>query len=170
MTSLHLGNQFMYHMIISGNCWAFFFNVFFIYSFSPLTAVRRDEDKKWNKNSRSTVEFMFSLIRSRRLDINLGLFIRFMDLDFVSVDENATKELSQYLVILTSHSVNIVYEYISCRPIKIWQGKTVQEIVVLPSPEFVQRIGQWTSFPCNLVHKVLTSALITQIYRQNLLH
>ena len=77
MTSLHLGNQFMYHMIISGNCWAFFFNVFFIYSFSPLTAVRRDEDKKWNKNSRSTVEFMFSLIRSRRLDINLGLFIRF---------------------------------------------------------------------------------------------
>ena len=101
--------------------------------------------------------------------ISVFLYV-FMDLDFVSVDENATKELSQYLVILTSHSVNIVYEYISCRPIKIWQGKTVQEIVVLPSPEFVQRIGQWTSFPCNLVHKVLTSALITQIYRQNLLH
>ena len=40
----------------------------------------------------------------------------------------------------------------------------------LPSPEFVLRMGQWTSFPCNLVHKVLTSALITLIYRQNLLH
>ena len=38
----------------------------------------------------------------------------------------------------------------------------------LLGPEFVQRVGQWTfllfPFPCNLVHKVLTSALITQVY------
>ena len=27
-----------------------------------------------------------------------------------------------------------------------------------------------TSFPCNLVHKVLTSTLITQVYGQNLSH
>ena len=62
----------------------------------------------------------------------LGLF-----LDFVSVHENATKELSQYLAILTSRSVNIAYEYISCRPVQIWQGKTVQKIIALPNPEFV---------------------------------
>ena len=42
MALLHLSNQFMYH---DYNCWAFFFHLF-IYSFSPLTVGRRDEDKK----------------------------------------------------------------------------------------------------------------------------
>ena len=45
---------------LNGNCWAFFFIHLFIYSFSPLTAGRRDDDKKWNINSRSTVKYMFS--------------------------------------------------------------------------------------------------------------
>ena len=38
-----------------------FFIYLFIYSFSPLTAGRRDKDKKWNKTLRSTMEYMFSL-------------------------------------------------------------------------------------------------------------
>ena len=42
--------------------------------------------------------------------------------------------------------------------------------LALPSPEFVERIDQWTSFPLKLVHKVLTSVPITQVYRQNLSH
>ena len=45
---------------LNGNCWAFFFIHLFIYSFSPLTAGRRDDDKKWNINLRSTVKYMFS--------------------------------------------------------------------------------------------------------------
>ena len=69
--------------------------------------------------------------RSRRPDIKLGLSMRFMDHDFVSVHENAAKELGQYLAILTSRLVNNA---------------------------------------CECFHKVLTSALITQIYRQILLH
>ena len=80
MASLHLGNQFMYHMIISGIYWAFFFNVFFIYSSSPLTAVRRDEDKKWNKTLDrpwNLCSLLTKFIGSRRLDINIGLFLRF---------------------------------------------------------------------------------------------
>ena len=64
-------------------------------------------------------------------------FCVFMDLDFASAHERATKELSQYLAVLTSRSVNITYEYISCRPIHIWQGKTVQKNIALPSPESV---------------------------------
>ena len=79
-----------------------------------------------------------------------------MDRDFVLVHKNAKqnkkkkkkkkeKEFDQYPAILTSLLVNSKDEYITCRPIQIWQGKTVQNIA-LPSPEFVQRIGQWTSF------------------------
>ena len=37
-----------------------FFIHLFIYSLSPLTAGRRDEDKKLNINLRSTVKYMFS--------------------------------------------------------------------------------------------------------------
>ena len=60
-------------------------------------------------------------------------------------------------------------EHISCRPIQIWQGKTVQKIHFrVRNLSYVWVNG--LPFPCNLVHKVLTSALITQIYRQNLLH
>ena len=76
MASLHLGNQFMYHMIISGTIEL----SFFIYSSSPLTAVRRDEDKKWNKTLDrpwNLCSLLTKFIGSRRLDINLGLFLRF---------------------------------------------------------------------------------------------
>ena len=55
------------------------------------------------------------------------------------------KELDQYPAILTSLLINSKAESISCRPIQIWQGKMVQNIA-LPSPEFVQRMGQWTYF------------------------
>ena len=43
---------------------------------------------------------------SRWLDIGLGLFCEFMDLDYVSVHSHAKKELDQYPAILTSHLVN----------------------------------------------------------------
>ena len=36
-----------------------FFIHLYIYSFSPLTAGRRDEDKKWNINLRSTLKYIF---------------------------------------------------------------------------------------------------------------
>ena len=80
MASLHLGNQFMYHMNTSGNCWAFFLNVFIYLFISPLTAGRRVK----TKNELKTVDWLWNLcslliklIRSRRLDIDLGLFLRF---------------------------------------------------------------------------------------------
>ena len=38
------------------------------------------------------------------------------------------KELGQYPAILTSRLVNSTDECISCRPIQIWQGKTVQKM------------------------------------------
>ena len=38
------------------------------------------------------------------------------------------KELGQYPAILTSRLINNAYEYILCRPIRIWQGKTVQKM------------------------------------------
>ena len=51
---------------------------------------------------------------------------------FVSVHKNAKKkkkiELGQYPAILTSRLVNNAYEYILCRPVQIWQGKTVQKM------------------------------------------
>ena len=37
------------------------------------------------------------------------------------------KELGQYPAILISRLVNSTDEYISCRHIEIWQGKTVQK-------------------------------------------
>ena len=57
------------------------------------------------------------------------LFV-FMDRDLVSVYRNAKKkkELSQNPAILTSRLVHSTDENISCRPIQIWQGKTVQKI------------------------------------------
>ena len=60
------------------------------------------------------------------------LFFIFMDRDLVSVHKNAKKkkeeELGQYSAILTARLVNSADEYISCRPIQIWQGKTVQKM------------------------------------------
>ena len=45
------------------------------------------------------------------------------------VHKNAKKkELGQYPAILTSRLVNNAYEYILCRPIQFWQGKTVQKM------------------------------------------
>ena len=49
------------------------------------------------------------LVRSRWLDIGRVLFLRFMDLDFVSVHKNAKRELGQYPAILTSCLVNNIY-------------------------------------------------------------
>ena len=61
-----------------------------------------------------------------------------MDRDFVLVHKNEKqkkkekkekeKELDQYPAILTSLLVNSKDEYISCRPIQIWQGKTMQKM------------------------------------------
>ena len=53
----------------------------FVYSFFPLTAGRRDEDKKWNENLRSTVKYMFFLDQaysSKWPDVNVVLFLRFL--------------------------------------------------------------------------------------------
>ena len=60
VASLHLSNQFIYHTTVSGNCWALFFFYLVVYSFSPPTKGRRDEEKKWNTNLRSTLECTFS--------------------------------------------------------------------------------------------------------------
>ena len=49
------------------------------------------------------------LVRSRWLGIGLVLFLRFMDLDFVSVHKNAKRELGRYPAILTSRLVNNIY-------------------------------------------------------------
>ena len=58
-----------------------------------------------------------------------------MDRDFVLVHKNAKqkkkrkeKELDQYPAILTSLLVNSKDEYITYRPIQIWQGKTMQKM------------------------------------------
>ena len=94
-----------------------------------------------------------------------------MDRDKVSVhkDANKKKELGQYPAILTSCLVNNAYEYILFRPIQIWQGKTVQKMH-FRARNLSDVLVSGLPFPCNAVHKVLTSALITQIYRQNLFH
>ena len=63
---------------------------------------------------------------------------------------------------LTSRLVNNAQEYISCRLIQIWQGKTVQKMHFRArNLSDVQVSG--LPFSCNAVHKVLTSALITQV-------
>ena len=95
-----------------------------------------------------------------------------MDRDFVSVHKNAKekkKEHGQYPAILTSRLVNKVYEYIFCRPVQIWHGKTVQKMPFQAQTLFNVQVGG-LPFPCNSVHGVLTSALMTEVYRQNLLH
>ena len=113
-----------------------FFVHLFIYSFSPLTVGRRDEDKKWN-----ILKYIYKY----------------------------KKELGQYPAILTSRLVNNAHEYILCRPVQIWQGKTVQKM-----PFRAQNLSNvWVGglpFPCNSVHEVLTSALMTEVYRQSLSH
>ena len=57
-------------------------------------------------------------------------FTFFSDRDFISVPKNAKKKkkLGQYPAILTERLVNNAYEYISSRPIQIWQRKTVQKM------------------------------------------
>ena len=45
-----------------------------------------------------------------------------------SIKTQKKKELGQYPAILTSRLVNNAYEYILCRPVQIWQGKTVQKM------------------------------------------
>ena len=98
-----------------------------------------------------------------------------MDRDFVSVHKNAKKkkkkeeELCQYPAILTSRLVNSTDEHISCRPIQIWLGKTVQKMHFRARNLSNVKVSG-LPFPCNSVHEVLTSALIKQEYRQNLLH
>ena len=116
-------------------------------------------------------------VRSRWLDISLVFIFRFLflffDVFFVSVHKNAKKkkeeELGQYPAILTSRLVNSTDEHISCRPIQIWQGKTVQKMHFRARNLSNVKVSG-LPFPCNSVHEVLTSALIKQEYRQNLLH
>ena len=51
-------------------------------------------------------------VRSRWLDIGLVLFLRVMDLDFVSVHKHAKKELGQYPAILTEQTWSITRIYV----------------------------------------------------------
>ena len=101
--SIHLGNQFMYHITTSRNCWPFFF-LLFIYSLSPITAGRRDEDKKWHENLRSTLEYMFSLNQTYSVILASFYFCVSRDRDEVEVHKNAAKELSQYPAILAEQA------------------------------------------------------------------
>ena len=54
MASLHHGNQFMYHMTIGGNCWAFFFHIFiylFIHWAFEFVSVHKNAMKPINDTS-----------------------------------------------------------------------------------------------------------------------
>ena len=141
----------------------------FVYLSIHFLPPRRGEEIKTKNEIRSTWDRLWNicslltkLIRSRWLDIITSFFFWvFMDPNFVSVHKNATKELGQYPSILTSRLVSNAYQYISCRPIQIWQGRTVQKIHFwVRNLSYVCLSG--LSFPCNLVHKLLTSVLITQ--------
>ena len=66
-------------------------------------------------------------VRSRWLDTGLVVFCEFMDLDFVSVQKPAKKELGQYPAILTSHLVN--NQYILHNFMKDW-GKLSHYLVM----------------------------------------
>ena len=49
---LHLSNQFMYHMTISGNCWAFFFHSsIYLFIFSP-----HGGEKRWRQKMKYKLE------------------------------------------------------------------------------------------------------------------
>ena len=82
---------------------SFFINLF-IYSFSPLTEGRRDEDKKGHKNLRSTLEYMFSLYQTYSVILASFYFCVFRDRVEVEVHNDATKELSQYPAILAEQA------------------------------------------------------------------
>ena len=117
MASLHLGNQFMYHMTMSGNWWAFFFIYLFIYSFSPPTVRRRDVDKKWNKNLISTVEYMFSQYFGLGTDepVLTGLkkndyFIR------PSTDHHVSNVVAQWF------NLTLTWKKATCRDLWSWNG------------------------------------------------
>ena len=77
----------------------------------------------------------------------------------LKTQKKKTRPISSHL---TSRLVNNAQEYISCRLIQIWQGKTVQKMHFRArNLSDVQVSG--LPFSCNAVHKVLTSALITQV-------
>ena len=86
-----------------------------------------------------------------------------------SIKTQKKKEHGQYPAILTSLLVNNAYKYILCRPVQIWQGKTVQKMHFRARNISNVKVGG-LPFPCNSVHEVLTSTLMTEVYRQNLLH
>ena len=94
-----------------------------------------------------------------------------MDRDEVSVHKNAKYPVINKFnpAILTLRLVSSTDEHISCRPIQIWQGKTVQKMHFRARNLSNVKVSG-LPFPCNSVHEVLTSALIKQEYRQNLLH
>ena len=57
MALLHLSNQFMYHMTISGNCWAFFFHSFiYLFIFSP-----HGGEKRWRQKMKYKLEINFKI-------------------------------------------------------------------------------------------------------------
>ena len=64
MALLHLSNQFMYHMTISGNCWAFFFHSFiYLFIFSPHGGEKRCRQKMKYKLEINFKIHVFSIFR-----------------------------------------------------------------------------------------------------------
>ena len=93
----------------------------FCYTMNPLMIKPREYKLSWP-----------SLFGQDDWILALFFFNFFMDRDEVLVHKDAKKkkkELGQYPAILTSCLVNIAYEYILFRPIQIWQGKTVQNML-----------------------------------------
>ena len=60
-------------------------------------------------------------------------FYFFMDRDFGKIAKKRTRPTSSHFDLTLGQ---IAYEYILCRPIQYWQGKTEKKNA-LPSPEFV---------------------------------
>ena len=112
-------------------------------------------------------------VRLRWLDISLVFYFSFLWTETsspsIKMQKKKKEDLGQYPAILTSRLVNSTDEHISCRPIQIWQGKTVQKMHFRARNLSNVKVSG-LPFPCNSVHEVLTSALIKQEYRQNLLH
>ena len=92
-----------------------------------------------------------------------------LDWDFVSLPKMQKKKTRPISSHFDLSLVNNAYEYISCRLIQIWQGTIVQKMHFWAKNLSKMKVSG-LPFSCNAVHEVLTSALITQLYHQNLLH
>ena len=143
----------------------FFIHLFiysFIHSFILFPSRRRGEMK--TKNEVKTWDRLGNICLSWPILFDQDgwmstffFFSVFMNLYFVAVHNNVTKDFGQYPAILTSRLVNNAHEYTSCRPIQTWQGKANKNCTSEPG------------ICLSLVDKVWTSVLITQVYHQNLL-